>query len=201
MSQCVRHYAAVLAVVLFCVYADAQSKPISATVCDIHRNPARFHGRVVQVRATLARGFEIGGLTDPKRPRCGFIDVQILGTDVASAEFKRLSGAEVEPIDSDGQPDLRSLLAPPVVSPIEDGGTCPAVAGTCRDCYFRYEPLRATFTGTLRFADKEPNKAGFGFGGLMKVRLDVKSVSGIDAIDRLGREFDPKCWKAMSAVQ
>jgi hypothetical protein len=167
-------------------------------VCDIHRNPAQFHGRVVQIRATLARGFEIGGLIDPKHPHCGFIDLQMVGTDGASAEFIRLSSAEVEPIDSPGPPDLRSLLAPPGVAPTEQGPTvtCPEVTGTCRDCYFRYEPLRATFTGKLRYADKEPSKAGFGFAGTIEVRLDAKSVSAIDATDRLGREFDPKCWKA-----
>jgi hypothetical protein len=203
MSPCVRLYAVVLTVVSCCVSAAALPKPISATMCDIHRNPAEFHGRVVQIRATLARGFEIGGLMDPQHPHCGFIDLQIVGTDGSLAEFIRLSSAEVEPIDSPGPPDLGSLLVPPEGALTGQGpaATCPEVTGTCRDCYFRYKPLSATFTGKLRYADKEPGKAGFGFGGVIKVRLDVRSVAAIHTTDRLGRKFDPKCWKATRAAE
>lgn len=143
----------------------------------------------------------MGGLVDDHCPLRRPIDLVIIKADDDSAEFLRLSLAKVEYVASPDVVTMRNLPPPLGVSetPQKSSTFCPGQQSGCIGCYFRHEPVSATFTGTIRFAGKEPGREGFGHLGMLDLHLDATSVTNIEAMDRLGNDFDTRCWRPKNA--
>ena len=56
--QYIRQFALVVCVMVFCVVSTGQELPTTASVPELSKNPRKFDGHLVQVRAWLAFGWE-----------------------------------------------------------------------------------------------------------------------------------------------
>ena len=63
----------IAALLLSCVLtvAEAQTKPLTSSVCEISKNPSQFGNKIIRLRATLAENFEISAIRDPDHDDCG----------------------------------------------------------------------------------------------------------------------------------
>jgi len=50
--------------------ASAQDKTLTASVCEVAKDPATFDNKLVRLRATLAGNFEISAIRDPDDSAC-----------------------------------------------------------------------------------------------------------------------------------
>jgi len=186
---------AIVAWILVCLPSGAQSGVATVSVCALSRNPSRYHGKTVRVRAILSRGMEFVGLQDDKVPSCVFINLKIISDDEVTRRFQHLAGEEVVPTNADEQETLKHMMI--VLGSLPGDSALPHECGTPAVCYgcYRYEPVIATFTGKFRYSKKEPGSVGFGHLNSHKFQLDVTSVSDIQATDVLGTKYDKRCWK------
>jgi len=180
--------AVTLAALLVCLPAFAQkSKLVETSVCAIDANPSKFHNKNIRVRGTASSGMEASILIDTKdgkwKKECGRInlDFDTVGNDESTSRFMQLFGVEVSapkcPVEEEVKKALAHALDPKAPEPIP----CFDARLICLYCP-RYS-IVATFTGKLRYSEKEPGHARFGHLGMFALQLDVATVSDLDVTD------------------
>jgi hypothetical protein len=156
-------------------------------VCEITLSPASFDGKRVQLRATVASGFEVFGIRDPGNEKCGLIWLTYAGGGpVASVSMgTKTPHIRPQPVELKHSRELKrfeKLLNAPMY-PRSRGNICVACT--------RYE-VTATMTGRLDYAGKA---GGFGHMNAYETQLVLESVSDVSATDQASnydlKEYSP----------
>lgn len=169
--------------VLLLLASSAAAETTLTTVCAVLRAPASYDGKTVRLRATVASGFEIFAIHDPKSTDCGTIWLTYAGGGpIASTSMGALtptvSRPEMTLHEDAAMKRFRELLGAQMHP--RDRGT------VCMPCN-RYA-VTATMTGRIDYAGKG---LGFGHLNMFPARFVLESVSDVSAKDRAS-EYDAK---------
>lgn len=181
--------AVVIAVLLLlgCEATVGQEGQKKTTLCEIVKNPAPYHGKIVQFRATFQNGLEFALLSVDGCPESIWLDVPPSEEPPGPIVFVPSSGGATAPPPAGERPVRlqRDREYEQFVSYAsrfqEDCHTCPMYR------------ITATFTGRLDYAGKLAalyhegkqigvvGPAGYGHMGLARIRLVLQSVKQVKA--------------------
>lgn len=165
--------------------AGAAAAQTQTSVCEVLKSPSSFDGKVVRLRATVIRGFEVFAIEDSKDSDCGRIWLEYPGAGPeASISFgERMPKVQRPPVKLRKDEDLKRFqaLLEATVYP-----RSPEIS--CMDCW-RYE-VTATLTGRIDAAGKG---RGFGHLNAYSAELVLESVSEVSTKDRIS-QYDAKLY-------
>jgi hypothetical protein len=159
--------------------AQAESTPLTSTVCEVSKDPSRFDNKFVRLRATLAGNFEISAIRDPGHENCGSLWFTYPGSGPeASVSISSLTPNQARPavqLQRDEAFRQFQKMVGAKMYPRRRGNIC-------MDCS-RYE-VTATMTGLVEYAG--PGK-GFGHMNGFPVQFVLQSVQETSVKDLAGR--------------
>lgn len=201
------------AALLLIALVAAASEPIETTLCDIHKNPDKFNGKTVIVRATVVNGFEASLLRDKTCDAHVWFEAGDREPMSPATEYARIKSEA----DLDHPQRLHWHPMPKVDQPFivvkEDrefeklkssiaAFYQPERQVPCYNCPLY--SVTATFTGRLDYTDrtwkalrgKDGKKlgtigGGFGHLGASRFRLVMEAVKQVDAVP-----IDPDVYRA-----
>lgn len=163
------------AIALFiCSIVHAQ-QPIRTSICTIMKDPAKYAGQIVEVRATPVSGPEFSGLADSSEKSCNVPWFEWAPIEGSNAYHPHDDEQDKHPVflKSDEQLVAYKKAVEAEVYPVDENEN--NIGG-----FPRYT-VTANFTGRVDYADK--SKSGFGHLGGSSVRFVMISVSNVMAIE------------------
>jgi len=160
-------------------------EPIKTTLCELVKDPARFAGQYVQVRATFVGNFEMSILVDDSCPRSNveiWYGRGLVTTDTSEYAFVESFDAALKKPD-----DVRWLPSSPVTFHATKDSARMYRYVRKQQTHFGYAKVNATFTGRFDYiskwlALKAPNGevtivSAFGHQLCCSARLEPESVT------------------------
>lgn len=157
-----RHLMCALIVAVLACPASAKARPLETTLCEIARNPAKFHNKTVRVQTLVGQGTEALGLIEPGQRECGVInlDLHTLDESKESQRFVQLLREHVETRTTEPNRAVIGAILGLESWETANKNSSPSCGGICAWCP-RYE-LAGVFVGKIRYAKREKGQVGYG---------------------------------------